>query len=353
MNIYYASLYYNNEHVTGANKRFDEIGKRLLIRYKAKFKCIVTESNRPDWCPIENCLFIPRYSSKLQRIISWFQFSILMNNLPSGVFINDFMPIPFSFFNQKHKHFQLIHDLRNFDEFERGGLGFMTSHFQKWQLLKSKKIITVSNYTANMIHKFCGKTKNDIIVSYNGVDGGVHLSEVPRDIDVLYIATFETRKNHINLLKALEMFKLPLNVVFVGSDLGLKEQIQELAKKISATCGHKISFYEQISSEKLNSIYSSSKIFCSPSLYEGFGMPIIEAYQYGCQVICSDIEVFREVTLNKANYFDPHSPANIFKSLSMALERNVDSCANKSSNEIVNYFSWDEIFERLCVSLSE
>lgn len=353
MNIYYASLYYKNDHVTGANKRFDEIGKRLIKKYKNKFKCIVTENNRPSWCPEGNCLTVSSYNSKIQRVITWFRFSVLMNSLSSGVFINDFMPTPIIFFRNKHKHFQLIHDLRNFDEFKRGGLGFLTSYFQKWQLSRVDKIITVSNYTANMLNKFCGKNKSDIIVSYNGVDGRVLSYKNKRDIDILYIATFEPRKNHISLLKALEIAKMPLNIVFVGSDLGLREKVREYSKYVSNKCEHKISFYEQISSDELDKIYSSSKIFCSPSLYEGFGMPIVEAYQHGCQVVCSDIEVFREVTLNRARYFNPKSAEDIYEKIFSALSETTDSDLSVIANEVVDFFSWDKIFDRLCISLDE
>ena len=351
MNIYYASLYYENEHVTGANKRFDEIGKRLLKKYGTGFRCIVTVSNKPNWCPTENCYFVKSYSSKWQRLISWVDFSLLLNKLEDGVFINDFMPIPFRFLKNKHHHFQLIHDLRNFDDFKRGGLSFLTSYFQKWQLSKADKIITVSQFTANMLKKFNIKKETDIIVSYNGVDGGVFESQNKKNIDILYIATFEPRKNHFTLLRALAMFSRPLNVALVGSDLGLKSQVVEYAKEISKDCGHEINFYEQISDEELDHIYSSSKVFCSPSLYEGFGMPIVEAYQHNCQVVCSDIDVFREVTLNKAVYFDPASEQDLYKKVYAALSCEDNARIIQVSNDVVGYFSWDKIFEQFYKSI--
>jgi glycosyltransferase involved in cell wall biosynthesis len=353
MNIYYASLYYKNDHVTGANKRFDEIGKRLLKKYNISFRCIVIQDNKPNWCPVENCIFVRPYSSKLGRLISWLHFSLLMYQLDAGIFINDFMPTPICLFKNKHRHFQLIHDLRNFEEFKRGGLSFLTAYFQKWQLSKAHKIITVSKYTASMLNKFNIKKEADIIVSYNGVDGRVFESNKKISIDILYIATFEPRKNHIQLLKALAMFPTPLNITFVGSDLGLKAQVQQYASEVSEQCGHKITFYEQVSNEELNNLYSSANVFCSPSLYEGFGMPIVEAYQHRCQVVCSDIDVFREVTLNKATYFDPHSEGDIYQKLTFALNRTDDDELTHTSNLVVDFFSWDGIFDRLCESLGD
>ena len=89
MNLYYCSLYYKNDHVTGANKRFDEIGIRLLESSAFDLVCIVTSGNRPTWCPKENCIEISGFKSKLQRLRAWVKLSLLLWRLPKGVLYND------------------------------------------------------------------------------------------------------------------------------------------------------------------------------------------------------------------------------------------------------------------------
>jgi glycosyltransferase involved in cell wall biosynthesis len=341
MNIYYSSLYYLNDFSSGANKRFDEIGKRLLREHRNNFKCIITFNNKPNWCPIKNCIFIKEYSNKYQRIISWLDLSFKLAKLPKGIFVNDFMPIPFSSF--RHYHFQTIYDLRNFDGFGRGGLGFLTESFQKWQLSSADKVITISEFTSKAIQNYCSIKEKDIVVSYCGIDDKkLENKNSKRDIDILYVATFEKRKNHINLIKAIELCDDPLNITFVGSDNGLKDEIVTLASALEIK-GHSITFLEQISEKTLCEIYSRAKVFCFPSFYEGFGMPLIEAYQLGCKVVCSDIDVFKEVTLNKAIYFDPNSPKDINDKLHCALKLN--SCDGSIRKEIINFYSWDHIFK--------
>ncbi len=59
------------------------------------------------------------------------------------------------------------------------------------------------------------------------------------------------------------------------------------------------------SDDTLFACYSRAALFVYPSLYEGFGIPILEAYAANCPVVCSDIEVFREVTSDAAAYIDP------------------------------------------------
>lgn len=350
MNIYFSSLYYLNNFSSGANKRFDELGKRLLNEHGSNLKCIITINNRPSWCPIENCIFIRSYSNKFQRIISWAHLSFKMANLPKGIFINDFMPIPF--FSSRHHHFQTIYDLRNFEGYGRGGLGFLTELFQKWQLTSADKIITISEFTSTAIQNFCSVKQENIIVSYCGVDEKkIENLSIIRDIDILYVSTFEKRKNHIKLIEAIGLFDYSLNITFVGSDNGIKDEVVNLASSLESK-GHNITFLEQISDKELSNVYSRSKIFCFPSLYEGFGMPLIEAYQFGCIVVCSDIAVFKEVTLNKAIYFDPNNHVDIKNKLQRTLQGNL--LDNSTINdEIVSFYSWDSIFRSFYSSLTE
>ena len=342
MNIYYCSLYYINGFSSGANKRFDELGKRLLIEHGSDFKCIVTVNNKPAWCPMAQCLFVPSYTSKFQRIISWFHLSFKMATLPGGIFINDFMPIPL--FSGRHKHMQTIYDLRNFEGYGRGGLGALTEYFQKWQLSSANKIITISEFTSKAIQKFCSVKQENIIVSYCGLcDGTTGIPQHIRDVDILYVSTFEKRKNHRKLMEAINLFDYPLNVTFVGSDNGLKQEIIDLASSLKIK-GHCINFLEQISEHELCEVYSRSKVFCFPSLYEGFGMPLVEAYQFGCNVVCSDIAIFREVTMNKGLYFDPSSEQDIKDKLKIALKMDLTE-SSSLRQEIVKRYSWDSIFK--------
>ena len=359
MELCYVSLYYKSDFITGANKRFDEIGERLFKHFGDQFQCVVTSGQRPHWCPKSNCVEIFSFKSKLGKLRSWLELSILLGRFSKGVVISDFLPLPFYILSRSYVHYQLIHDLRNFNEFKRGGLGKLTSIFQKYQLQSADKIITVSKFSARELVGFCDIDNKNIVVSYNGLDSCENIigRNINRDIDILYVATYEVRKNHSNLLKALSYLHQPLSICFVGSDLGLKSDVLKICDELALSNGHTFTNYSQITNDELEEIYSRTKVFCSPSYYEGFGMPIIEAYQHGCIVCCSDIEVFREVTFSTGIYFDPKSPELIKGAINEALQK-LNSHEDKLAiaeqcRKVTSFYSWDNITKRLIGALEE
>ena len=204
--LYFLSLYYKKNVFTGANKRFDELGRIYTQMLGKRFRVIVCDGEKPDWALQESCIYVPRYTNRFQRLLSMKKLRSILVNLESGHVISDFMPIPFSAL-KFHRHFQLIHDLRNFTEFSRGGLSFLTEQFQKWQLSRSEKLITVSEFSREDIGARCSIPLSKTIVSYNGISSDYFLSTAgtKKTIDLLYIATFEPRKNHIGLMKSLAL----------------------------------------------------------------------------------------------------------------------------------------------------
>ena len=92
-------------------------------------------------------------------------------------------------------------------QFRRGGLSILTSQFQRRQLSRSENIITISEYSRNDLVSKCAIPKSKILVSYCGISPEYisKPSNTTKTIDILYVASFEPRKNHIGLLKALAM----------------------------------------------------------------------------------------------------------------------------------------------------
>src|SRR5690606_19685835 len=96
--------------------------------------------------------------------------------------------------------------------------------------------------------------------------------------------------------------------------------------------------------KKVWEMYTRSKVFVSPSLYEGFGMPTIEALALGLPVVLSDIPVFREVGGNLATYFDPHNPKDIAEKLQASL-RNPVPPDRAVVKEHLKQFEWETIYQ--------
>ena len=349
-NYLFCSLYYKKDIITGANKRFENFIYHFskIISSNEKIIVVVKSGNIPiRLAEIRNIMFveIPKFKF-LDRFQSYIYLGRLFSKSKEMVIVSDFMPIPLKSL-MKHNHYQLIHDVRNFTIYKRANLLNTAHKIQKYQWKKVKNIMTVSNFSKSQIIKECGIKDKNIFVSYNGLDD-IYYNKIPnnkRDIDITYIATFEKRKNHKFLIDALSHYsgKNNLNVLLIGKDLGLMEDIKNISKQLVNV---KVRFEDSIDSEnQIINIYDRTKLFVYPSLYEGFGMPLIEAISRNCRIICSDIPVFREIAGDIPDYFNLNeSPRVLTKKIETALIKN----AQKLSPNInfIDNFRWSNIAER-------
>ena len=343
--LYFSSPYYRSNRYSGANKRFEEIiyeCDKIIKNYKV----IVVNGNTPPNIESENCLYIPKIISRF-RVLTWVWLNFVLLLSPKGIVVNDFKPIPFlSYF--KHTNYLLIHDLRKvLDDKDsvKGLVGLL--HVFMFRLFP--KIITVSNYSKKLLVENCGVNKNKIIVSYNGISSIYtdHFIDKERDIDLLYVAHFESRKRHSDLLNAVIQYPSKLKIVLVGVDNGEYSNLSPLLFK-AKELGHNIVIMSGLSEFELIELYRRTKVYVFPSELEGFGMPLIEAISQGCKIVCSDLDVFKEICGN--NY------ANLFKlrdidSLLGKLALSLDNSSGKTERIIDERFLWNNIAKSLLVSV--
>ena len=315
-NILFCSFYYRSNLKTGANKRFENIIHHLKEHLGDDQKIIVfiKKGNFSDIF-IDDKIEVHEIPSFLflDRLFTFIIYSIKLLSFERMIAISDFMPVPIAALS-KHMHFQLIHDLRNFTEFRRVDYFSIGKMIQKMQWRKCQNIITVSTFTKQQLIDKCGIEQDKIFVSPNGIDDE-YLAEIPdinKDLDILYVATFEKRKNHKLLIKALGDYNGEdiIRVCLIGKDLGTKKEIISAAGLLKNNI--EIDFIDHVDSEEqLIDYYNRSTLFVCPSIYEGFGMPVIEALSRGCHVLCSNIEVFREIRGENIEYFSHKDPSHL------------------------------------------
>ncbi|MGP4951609.1 glycosyltransferase [Psychrobacter sp. T6-1] len=343
--LYFSSPYYRSKRFSGANKRFEEIifeCERLSIEYTI----IVVDGNTPNGISEHRCLYIPDSVSR-SRFLTWIWLNIRFLILPKGIVINDFKPIPvFSYL--KHDTYLLIHDLRKILN-DSGEIKGFIGRINVLMLKFFPKIITVSNHSKNLLVKNCGLLDNDIVVSYNGITSEYTSNfvdvNVDRDIDILYVAHFENRKRHIDLLEAVILYNLSLKIVFVGVDNGGYCVIKPLINKANSL-GHSITILDSLSESELISLYRRTKVYAFPSSLEGFGMPIIEAKSQGCKIVCSDIDVFKEILTSSDYIFKVKDIRSLLNELEKALNN-----TKRYSNSAEERFLWKNIVNRLLIDI--
>ena len=192
-------------------------------------------------------------------------------------------------------------------------------------------IIAISRNTANDIVRFFGVPESRIQVIHNGLEHD-RFFPGPKDaarawardrfgLDVpffLYVARLEhPAKNHWRLIEAFNRFKQGTQskwkLVFAGSDWhGAEEIHRAIAASPSKNEIHSLGF---VTDADLPQLYQAAEVFVYPSMYEGFGMPPVEAMASGCPVISSDRGSLGEVVGDAARLVNPESVEDLEKAL--------------------------------------
>ncbi|NIA02441.1 MAG: glycosyltransferase [Nitrospirae bacterium] len=131
---------------------------------------------------------------------------------------------------------------------------------------------------------------------------------------LLFPANMWPHKNHQMLLTAFGMYlarnrKTNLKLVFTGSSCPWMEYLKNAAKRMSLS--QHVVFAKYLTNEEFEGIIHGCKAVIFPSLYEGFGMPVIEAMALGKPILCSNITSLPEIAKEAALYFDPKRPQTI------------------------------------------
>lgn len=142
----------------------------------------------------------------------------------------------------------------------------------------------------------------------------------------LTVSALDPKKNHVGMLRAFLAANQQMGgthrLVVVGSS-GWKEAEILQAMRPMSDCGEVI-LLQSVPLSELRALYSCADLFLFPSLYEGFGLPPVEAMKCGTVVVASDIPALREVLGVHAHYCDPYSVPSISAAIVHALRENPD-----------------------------
>lgn len=225
-------------------------------------------------------------------------------------------------------------------------------------------VIAVSLATKRDLVSRLGLPPDRISVIHNGHAIESHLPSagrlLPADADVmraisvpyiLYVSSFDhPRKNHVNLIRAFqricEQKQTSLGLVFVGPLFSRSNRvIDAIAESELADRIFNLGF---VSSTLLRHLYRRALMFVHPSLYEGFGYPLLEAMANGLPIACSDLPVFREIGGDVPVYFDPHDWEAIAAAIASTLEgSNPPGGATEKGVRRARSFTLDRSFEKL------
>lgn len=204
----------------------------------------------------------------------------------------------------------------------------------------SKAVITVSNFSKSEIIRYYRFLAPDHIhVIYNAADGSKFQRSAYTSDDEYYLAvsSMDPRKNFDRLIQAFEGLESCRLKIVGGNN-------KVFSKSIGHAYSSNIDFLGRVSDQELVSLYSNSSAFIFPSLYEGFGLPTIEAMTTGCPVLASDIPVLREICGSAVLYFDPMDVQSIRRSI-LYFHNNRKELSDRMKADGItnaNRFSWEK-----------
>jgi glycosyltransferase involved in cell wall biosynthesis len=223
-------------------------------------------------------------------------------------------------------------------------------------LLKtSDLIITPSQNTKNDILRLY-KTKNNIEVILEGIDKPAKNPTRPhiKQPYILYVGTIEPRKNLELLIDAfLELkkeHKIPHQLVIAG---GLGWKTEKIMQK-AAQNKRNIIITDYIPEKEKASLYKHADIFVYPSLYEGFGLPPLEAMSYGIPVICSTGGSLKEIFSNHALMFEPQNKKALKSHiLKLSKDQTLRIKLIKNGLEYSKKFTWELTAKKVIKALEK
>jgi len=228
---------------------------------------------------------------------------------------------------------------------------------------RAARIVTVSEFSRRAIARVYGLDEEEIIVVPNAA--ATHFRPLPHTSAtawvwrqfgitppfVLNVGDLQPRKNQVGLIRAFaEMIRafpqLPHHLVLAGKEGWRGGAVRSEA--LESGLAERIHFLGFVSDEELLHLYNACEFFVFPSLYEGFGLPVIEAMACGRPVACSDGSAVAEVADGAAILFDAHSTAEITRAmLDLALDSELRARTGRLGLQRAAHFSWRRSAEKM------
>lgn len=235
---------------------------------------------------------------------------------------------------------ELFPDYFNNPEYVRRTIASRQKLYQQ-----AARIIAVSHNTKNDLLNFYGVPAEKVDVIYHGYTKISPGLDPDRNFDfldqpfVLYVGSRKEYKNFGTFVTgAATLVRDGVNIVCVGGGPFTRDE-QSLLRKLSIESGV---YQVNLPDRELTYLYQRAQVFVYPSLYEGFGLPIIEALTNGCPVACSDLPVFREVALDQVTYFDPYDADAIGEAISAVISQEVNQAGQAELGKtIAAKYNWD------------
>lgn len=193
-----------------------------------------------------------------------------------------------------------------------------TTEYKKNLIDKAKHVIAVSQCTKNDIVDLFDVNPDKVSVIHHGYESFATPVNRLFDSYILYVGDRKNYKNFIFFIKSVTPLLIQnrdLKIICTGMPFSKEELLLFSKNRIQNQL-----IQLSVNDRQLASLYKYALLFVYPSLYEGFGIPILEAFKNECPVCLSDASCFPEVAGKAACYFDPYDRDSILSAVSRVIE---------------------------------
>ena len=344
--VYYSLLKFSTQNKDSLGKK---IIRFIIYRFKrlSKFYCLFKLKK------LLKRNYYNVYFSPLTKIPDVIQKD---KNIKRYMMVYDFIPVIMKDFYNKFGIIRMQNMEKTLLSLSLNNIYFTDSEWTKKDLLKyypnmSEKNVIVSYPAANNCNNDDSLQKQDIREKYG----------IPKNKKyVLSLGSVEPRKNTIFAIKNYLKFVEENNVndlIFVVAGGVWKEYKKVYDEFISSIKNENIINVGYVADEDIYELYSDAFLFVSPTLYEGFGLPVLEAMIAGCPVITSNVSSIPEVIGDAGITINPESDIDIINAYKkMYFDENFRNTCIEKGLERAKMFSWDKctdiIYEKMCEDLS-
>ncbi|MCU0892881.1 MAG: glycosyltransferase [Rhodospirillales bacterium] len=257
------------------------------------------------------------------------------------------------------EHIVAIHDAAIFANPRNFSLPYRAVHGALAPALvrAAKGLVTVSHFSRKELARYCPSTAKKMGIVPNGADHILADAADPAVLDAHHLR----RGRYVLALGSLSPSKnirLATAAIAELADLDLRLVVAGGSSRVFSSCavdrGPGVVWLGRVSDGAVRALYENALCFVFPSLYEGFGIPSIEAMLCGCPVVASDIPALRETCGEAALYCDPHEPKSLAAQIrALACDPDLRSKLRTLGLARARGFSWNRSAELLLDTLRE
>lgn len=299
--------------------------------------------------------------------LAWFEWSVKrkLQSIQPALF---FSPDGILCLGWQGKQYGVIHDL-NFLHIPEA-LKYSNRKYYSYVIPKSAskaaRIGTVSQYSKNDLVATLGLSQDKIDVVYCGINNHFHPVSIEQAKETrhqftgdceyfLFIGTLSPRKNILRLMEAFEMYKTRgqnnHKLLIVGKAMYKQDELIGYKAKLAHSSD--IIFTGRLPDEDIKKILGSALALVYIPIFEGFGIPVIEAMQCNVPVIASNVTSVPEICGEAALIVDPYNPSEVAESMKQVIDnKTIRNSLILKGNKRKDFFSWDKTTDLLWNSIT-